>query len=147
MMKLDNLQLLASEGDTGEVIRGLDIIVSVGGKAIGGQKNCKLSIKADSIDTSTKTSGDWKRKISGAKEWSATCDGFYYTGDEGYDAAVDAVLNSTAVDVIIANKGNTVGFKGKAYMSGLDLEADYEDATTYDLTFEGNGKLEKASAV
>ena len=32
-------------------------------------------------------------------------------------------------------------------MSGLDLEADYEDATTYDLTFEGNGKLEKASAV
>ena len=27
-MKLDNLQLLAGEGDTGEVIRGLDIIVS-----------------------------------------------------------------------------------------------------------------------
>lgn len=146
-MKLDDLQLLAVEGDTGEVIRGLDIIVSAGGKAIGGQKNCKLSIKADSIDTSTKTSGDWKRKISGAKEWSATCDGFYYTGDEGYDAAVDAALNSTAVDVVLANKTNTVGFKGKAYIVGLDLDAPYDDALTYDLSFDGNGKLEKASAV
>lgn len=146
-MKLDDLQLLTGEGDTGEVIRGLDIIVSAGGKAIGGQKNCKLSIKADSIDTSTKTSGDWKRKISGAKEWSATCDGFYYTGDEGYDAAVDAVLSSTAVDVVLANKTNTVGFKGKAYIVGLDLDAPYDDALTYDLSFDGNGKLEKASAV
>lgn len=145
-LELDNLQLLADTGDDGEVIRGLDIIVSAGGKAIGGQKNCKLSIKADTIDTSTKTSGDWKRKISGAKEWSVTCNGFYYTGDAGYDAAVDAVLNSTAADVVLANKTNTVGFKGKAYINGLDLDAPYEDALTYDLTFEGNGKLEKANA-
>lgn len=144
-MNLD-LQLLAENGDTGEVIRGLDIIVSIGNQAIGGQKNCKLSIKANVIDTSTKTSGDWERKISGAKSWEATCDGFYYVDDVGYDAAVDAVLNSTAVDVVLANSGKTVGFKGKAYITGLDLDAPYDDAMTYDLSFNGNGKLEKVTA-
>ena len=140
-----NLQLLAETTD-GKPVRGLDILVSVGGTLIGGQKNCKLSIAGDVIDTSTKTSGDWKRKISGAKEWSATCDGFYYKNDAGYKAAVASCINSTAVDIIIADEENTVGFKGNGLFTGFDIDADYEDALTYDLSITGTGKLEEITA-
>lgn len=147
-MKIDmkNMQLLAEGSADGEAVRGLDIILKVGTTAIGGQKNAKISLKSNVIDTSTKTSGDWERKISGAKSWSGNCDGFYYIDDEGYDAAVDAFINSTEVDVILANKENIVGFKGKALITGLDIDAPYDDAMTYDIEVTGTGKLDKVNA-
>lgn len=145
-MKIDmkNMQLLA--GSDGEAVRGLDLIMKVGSVAIGGQKNAKVSMKSDVLDTSTKTSGDWKRNIAGAKEWSATCDGFYYIDDTGYKAAVTAFLGSTEVDIVLANEGNTVGFKGKALITGLDIDAPYDDAMSYSIELTGTGALTEVTS-
>lgn len=139
-----NLQLLASKD--GEAVRGLDLIMKMGTQAIGGQKNANVSMSSNVIDTSTKTSGDWERKISGAKNWSASCDGFYYKDDAGYEAAVDAFINSTEVDVVLATEDGKVGFKGKALITSLDVDAPYDDAMTYSLGITGTGKLEKVTA-
>lgn len=139
-ISMKNIQLLAGESD-GKAVRGLDLIMKVGSTAIGGQKNAKVSMKSDVLDTSTKTSGDWKRNIAGAKEWSGSCDGFYYIDDTGYDAAVTAFLNSTEVDVVLANEGSTVGFKGKALITGLDIDAPYDDAMSYSMEITGTGAL------
>lgn len=148
MLTIDNLQLLAEDSTVdGEAIRGLDVLVKIGTNFIGGQKNAKIALKSNVIDTSTKTSGDWERKISGAKSWDSTCDGFYYKDDVGYDAAVDAFINSTEVDVIWAKSDSTVGFKGKALITSLDLDAPYDDAMTYDIGITGTGKLEKVTTV
>lgn len=129
----------------GTATRGLDLIVKIGTTAIGGQKNAKISMKGNVIDTSTKTSGDWERKISGAKSWSGNCDGFVYLNDTGYDAAVDAFIGSTEVDVVLSNADNTLGFKGKALITGLDLDAPYDDAMTYDIEITGTGALSKVT--
>jgi len=142
ILNMENMQLLAGDGTA---TRGLDLIVKIGSTAIGGQKNAKISMKGNVIDTSTKTSGDWERKISGAKSWSGNCDGFVYLDDAGYDSAVDAFIESTEVDVVLSNASNTLGFKGKALITGLDLDAPYDDAMTYDIEITGTGKLSKVT--
>ena len=55
ILNMENMQLLAGDGTA---TRGLDLIVKIGSTAIGGQKNAKISMKGNVIDTSTKTSGD-----------------------------------------------------------------------------------------
>ena len=141
-ISMGNMQLLAGDGTA---VRGLDLIMKIGSTAIGGQKNAKVSMKSDVLDTSTKTSGDWKRNIAGAKEWSATCDGFYYIDDAGYEAAVDAFINSTEVTIALANTGNTVGFTGKALITSLDIDAPYDDAMSYDMELSGTGALKEVT--
>ena len=124
-----------------EVKRGLDILLSVGDTAIGGQRNASIEMSAESIDVSTKTTGDWKAKMTGAKEWTSDCDGIYLIGDAGYKAALNAFMNGTEVNVKIADSGSTVGFQGKAVITSFSFEAPYEDAMTYEMSFEGVGAL------
>ena len=121
--------------------RGLDILVSVGSTPIGGQQNASIEMSAESIDVSTKTTGDWKAKMPGAKEWTSDCDGLYVAGDAGYKAALNAFINGTEVDVKIADTGSTVGFTGKAVITSFSFEAGYEECMTYAISFEGVGAL------
>ena len=120
--------------------RGLDILLSVGETSIGGQRNASIEMSTEVIDISTKTTGDWTAKMSGAKSWTSDCDGIYMDGDEGYQAALDAFINGTEVDVKIADATSTVGFSGKAITS-FSFEAPYEDTVTYEMSFEGVGEL------
>lgn len=129
-----------------EVKRGLDILISVGQTAIGGQRDASIEMSAETIDVSTKTTGDWKAKMTGAKEWTSDCGGIYLAGDAGYQAALDAFINGTIVDVKIADANSTVGFSGKAVITSFSFEAGYEDALTYELSFEGVGALTPVKA-
>lgn len=121
--------------------RGLDILLSVGETSIGGQRNASIEMSTEVIDISTKTTGDWAAKMSGAKSWTSDCDGIYMDGDEGYQAALDAFINGTEVDVKIADATSTVGFSGKAIITSFSFEAPYEDTVTYEMSFEGVGEL------
>jgi TP901-1 family phage major tail protein len=122
--------------------RGLDILLSIGTTAIGGQRNASIEMSAESIDVSTKTTGDWKAKMTGAKEWSCECDGLYVDGDTGYQSALDAFMNGTTIDVKMADEKATVGFTGKAVITSFSFDAPYEDCMTYTMSFEGVGGLE-----
>ena len=62
-------------------------------------------------------------------------------GDEGYQAALDAFINGTEVNVKIADATSTVGFSGKAIITSFSFEAPYEDTVTYEMSFEGVGEL------
>ena len=123
--------------------RGLDILLSVGDTAIGGQRNASIEMTTETIDISTKTTGDWTAKMAGAKTWTADCDGIYIASDAGYKAALDAFMNGTEVDVKIADGSSTVGFSGKAIITSFSFEAPYDDAMTYEMSFEGVGALTK----
>lgn len=125
--------------------RGLDILLSVGETSIGGQRNASIEMSAEVIDISTKTTGGWTAKMSGAKSWTADCDGIFITSDAGYDAALAAFMAGTEVDVKIADADSTVGFTGKAIITSFSFEAPYEDAMTYEMSFEGIGELKKVA--
>lgn len=128
-----------------KVVRGVDLLLYADTTAIGGQQNTSIKMQADTIDASSKDSGDWYINISGAKQWSADCDGVVYLNDAGYKAAQTAFLNSSEITVVIKNKTGTMNLEGAAYITELDLDAPYEDLVKYTMSIVGAGKLEDKS--
>ena len=123
------------------VTRGLDILVHVGAKAIGGQKGCTLTMEADTIDTSNKNDAGWASFIGGAKQWSVSCDGQFVVDDEGQKAIMDAFVAGTEVDIEMKNQGETIYYKGKACITSVEVDAQFDDVATLAVEFQGLGAL------
>ena len=137
-------------------VQGLSILVYVkDGEskiAVGGQKNCTLSMEADTIDVSNKNDFGWASFIPGAKSWTISCDGQFLTEDDGQDKLMKAFLDSTEVEIVMSNevleaegqeaKAATIEYVGKAVITSLELEAAFDDVFAYSVEFQGKGKLE-----
>ena len=129
------------------VTKGLDILVYVpdaGGSskvAIGGQKGCTLSMEADSIDVSNKNDFGWASTIGGAKSWTVSCDGQFITDDVGQKKLMDCFVAGTEVDVEMKNTGETVYFAGKASITSIEVDAQFDDVATLSIELTGVGAL------
>ena len=129
------------------VTKGLDILVYVPGAsgsekvAIGGQKGCTLSMEADSIDVSNKNDWGWASTIGGAKSWSVSCDGQFITDDAGQKKLMECFVNGTEVDVEMKNTGETVYFAGKASITSIEVDAQFDDVATLSIELTGVGAL------
>lgn len=157
-MKKFDLQLFAGHDGLSQTavnaIAGKDIIIAVWDAtgenllAVKGQQGLTINRSADSIEISSKdTEGGWKSKISGMKEWSIDTDGLYVTGDESHAILSKAFEDSNPVCVKVVNKKTKKGmFAGFACITDYPIEAPYDDAMTYSLTLEGQGKLVDLSA-
>ena len=123
------------------VTRGLDILVHVGTNAVGGQKGCTLTMEADTIDTSNKNDAGWASFIGGANQWSVSCDGQFVVSDQGQKAIMDAFIAGTEVDIEMKNTGETVYYKGKACITSVEVDAQFDDVATLSVEFQGLGAL------
>ena len=128
------------------VTRGLDILVHVGAKAIAGQKGCTLTMESDTIDTSNKNDAGWASFIGGAKQWSVSCDGQFVVDDEGQKAIMDAVIAGTEVEVEMKNQGEKIYYKGKACITSVEVDAQFDDVATLAVEFQGLGALAVSKA-
>lgn len=132
-----------------KAVAGKDILLAVfnndGTKllAVSGQQGLTINRSADSIEVTSKdTEGGWKSKISGMKEWSIDNDGLYVMDDESHQELSLAFDAGDPVCLKVINgKTKTGMFGGLAYITDYPIEAPYDDAMTYSLTFDGNGKL------
>ena len=135
------------------VTRGLDVLVYVGEneqkKVIGGQKGCTLSLEADTIDISNKNDFGWASTISGAKSWTVSCEGQFIADDQGQQALFDAFVAGTEVQIELKNPSETVYFAGKAAITSLEVDAQFDDVCTLSMELQGIGALavEKAGSV
>ena len=127
------------------VTKGLDILIYVGEssnkKAIGGQKGCTLSMEADSIDVSNKNDFGWASTIGGAKSWSVSCDGQFITDDAGQKALMDAFIAGTEVQVEMKNTAESIYFAGKASITSIEVDAQFDDIATLSIELTGVGAL------
>ena len=129
------------------VTKGLDILVYVpdaGGTnkvAIGGQKGCTLSMEADSIDVSNKNDFGWASTIGGAKSWTVSCDGQFITDDAGQKKLMECFVAGTEVEVEMKNTGETVYFAGKASITSIEVDAQFDDVATLSIELTGVGAL------
>ena len=127
------------------VTRGLDVLVYVGEstnkKAIGGQKGCTLSLEADTIDISNKNDFGWASTISGAKSWTVSCEGQFIADDQGQQALFDAFVAGTDVQVEMKNAAESVYFAGKAAITSLEVDAQFDDVCTLSMELQGIGAL------
>ena len=125
----------------GTVTKGLDILVYVGTKAVGGPKGCTLTMEADTIDVSNTTDFGWAPTIGGAKSWSVSCDGQFIADDQGQKALMDGFVAGTEVQVEMKNTGETIYFAGKAAITSLEVDAQFDDVATMSMELQGIGAL------
>ena len=125
----------------GAVTKGLDILVYVGSKAVGGQKGCTLTMEADTIDVSNKNDYGWASTIGGAKSWSVSCDGQFIANDEGQKALMTAFVAGTEVQVEMKNTAQSIYFAGKAAITSLEVDAQFDDVATMTIELQGIGAL------
>ena len=127
------------------VTKGLDILIYAGTggskQAIGGQKGCTLTMEADTIDVSNKNDFGWASTIGGAKSWSVSCDGQFIADDQGQQALFDAFVAGTEVQVEMKNAAESVYFAGKAAITSLEVDAQFDDVCTLSMELQGIGAL------
>ena len=122
-------------------VRGLDVLVYIGETVLGAQKNCTLSLEADTIDVSNKNSFGWADFISGTKNWSVSCDGQFTVEDTAQATLMDAFVAGTLVDIEMKNADSSIYYKGQAAIASIELEAAYDDVFAYSVEFTGKGAL------
>ena len=111
--------------------------------AISGQQGLTINRSKDSIEISSKdTTGGWKAKIAGMKEWSIDNDGLYVKNDESHTELGQYFENDAPICIKIVDIKNELPmFGGLAIITEYSLEAPYDDAMTYSISLEGMGKL------
>ena len=126
-----------------DIIKGLEVLLYVGNNKVGGQRGASLSMSADEIDTTNKTTGQYKTFLVGLKEWSISCDGIVFTDDAGYDALVEAFLAGETVKVQLKNEAGSFAYEGDVAIASMDFDAQYDDALTYSCELKGASALTK----
>lgn len=122
-------------------IRGLEILLYVDGKEVGGQRGASLSMSADELDVTDKNTTGYKKFLVGLKEWSISCDGLVVAGEEGYDALFNAFIAGDVIEVQLKKKDGTFGYQGPVVIASMDFDAQYDDALTYSCELKGAGDL------
>lgn len=124
--------------------RGLDIILTIDNKVVGGQRNATLNREAEVIDITNKVSGGWTENMTSVKSWSIEGDGIFVVDDAALDAIETAFLNGSWVEVKVAD--DAWGYQGRGVITDFPIEANYDDAATYSITITGSGALSKIEA-
>lgn len=124
-------------------IKGLEVLLYVGNNVVGGQRGASLSMSADELDITDKTTEQYKAFLVGLKEWSISCDGLVCTDDAGYAALVEAFLAGNTIEVELKGKG--FGYKGTVAIASMDFDAQYDDALTYSCELKGASALTKVT--
>lgn len=121
--------------------KGNDIKVSVGDTLIGGQQNCSINRETETSDTTTKDSGVWSEAEAIGLSWSVDLDGLVVVGDQGLKALETAWESLQQVDVKYGTSSNYKS--GKAIITSLSSNSANKEKTTYSVSLQGVGALEK----
>lgn len=123
--------------------RGLDIILTIDNKVVGGQRNATLNREAEVIDITNKVSAGWTENMTSVKSWSIEGDGIFVVDDAALDAIEQAFLDGSWVQVKVAD--DAWGYTGRGVITDFPIEANYDDAATYSITITGSGALTKVT--
>ena len=130
----------------GAVTKGLDILVYVVTNEKKKKKGCTLTMEAETIDVSNKNDFGWASTIGGAKSWSVSCDGQFIANDEGQKALMDAFVAGTEVQVEMKNTAESIYFSGKAAITSLEVDAQFDDVATMTIELQGIGALKTSKS-
>ena len=128
---------MAIAGKNGKVVIGTTTTNIVG------IKNWSLELSLETLET-TALGDDWKKYITGLKEWTASAEGDYSitggTDTSGQKALQDAYLAGTSVTIkLYVDDSNYYG--GSCFISSLSIEDPVDDVVSISLEFTGNGEL------
>lgn len=133
-------------------VAGVDVLLKVTDdtgnlRVVGGQTGATLNREAETIDTTDKTSDGWASSLAGIKNWSIDADGFVVLGNEAFDLIEDTfdAREKLIAEIRVGADHNENGktYMGEVYIVDLPLEFAQDDAVTYSISLQGNGKLHR----
>lgn len=147
----------------GKIINGSDLMLFIDNKSIAFATNHKLSITAETVETSSKdTGGKWVSKEVRKLSWNMSTENLYSLNGEGstYDDLFTMMTSRKEIDAIFTLENNYVikadnvpsggwvpctdkQYKGKVVITSLELNAPNGDNATFTASFEGVGALER----
>lgn len=138
------------------VIDGTDLLLSVGGKALGFSTGCKIDTSAETGERVTKeaASGKWKEKFVKTFSESISADGLVLNSGSAtqptYDALKDLMMRGEPVEASYnvrqadSREGKAAGgYKGKYIITSLSLDAQAGDDSKYSVQLENSGAVTK----
>ena len=148
----------------GKVINGSDLMLFITSgsttKSIAFATSHKLTISAETVETSSKASGGkWTNKAVRKLSWNTSTENLYSLSGAGasYDDLFKLMTDRTEIDIVFslekdyATKADEVPtsgwtpstnqYKGKAVITSLELNAPNGDNATFSASFEGVGAL------
>ena len=131
-----------------KVVDGTDLILSVGGSALGYSTGCKISTTTETGERVTKeaTSGKWKEKYVKSFSESISADGFVVADGYNTYAELKAMqLQGKPVDASYGGR-DSVGpsGSGQCIITSLELDAQAGDDAKYSIQLENTGKISGA---
>lgn len=140
------------------VLDGTDLILSVGGNALGYSTGCKVTTSAETGERVTKeaASGKWKEKYVKSFSEQISADGCVLrsvsSGMPTYDELKSLMLAGEPVDASYSlrdgdsRNGKTAGgYKGKYIITSLELDGQAGDDAKYSVKLDNCGAVTKVS--
>lgn len=114
--------------------------------------SCGIDISADTIDTSSKMSGNWKESLVGQLGYTLSSESLLSLkeGHMSFKKLKALMVARTPIKFVIARSVETDGdfpkgeelVKGEAIITALSLKADNGAICTSSISLQGNGALE-----
>lgn len=143
-------------------IKGKNVMIFVGGKAIALATSCTMEINADTEDSATKDDGGWSSDEVVGHNWTASSDSVVGADpttpvDVSYTELTDLCLAGTIVTIIYGAAANasdgevpeagwtvpTSGYQGKAIIDKVSRTDANKQKSTMTVSFKGTGALTK----
>lgn len=118
---------------------GVDVVLLVNDKPVGGQTDAILSRSMAPINITNKIKGDWTESLAGLRTWRVACNGLYVIDDEGLNALEEAFMRNN--EITIKLKLNNKNYFGRALIVDYPLLSKYNVQFKYNLTLLGTGEL------
>ena len=141
-----------------DIILGTDLMLFKGGKALAAATSCKLTLNANTLETSSKDSGKWTSNQAAKLSWSCSSDNLFTIED--YATLMDACIARESIEVQFSTVSNADsdngvpeggwtanknGYKGMAIITSVDMNAPDGDNATYTISMTGTGALSKVT--
>jgi predicted secreted protein len=140
------------------VLDGTNLILSIGGNALGFSTGCKVSTTTETGERVTKeaASGKWKEKYVKSFSETITADGCVLTDGTDttptYDQLKALQLAGNTITATYSLRdgdsrtGKTSGgYSGTYIITSLELDAQAGDDAKYSIQLENSGKVEKVA--
>ena len=133
-------------------VNGSDMLLYVGGKAIGHCTSHKTTINSETKDRAVKpvasasiSAGLWKNKGVTGLSVSISAEGlvFYQESENGYKACLALITAGQSVDVKCMERENTDKpyLTGKFVIGSLERDDSAQDDATYSISLENDGEV------
>lgn len=141
-----------------DLLRGNHVFIYVDNKPIAYAKSTTLSLSADSIDVTSKFSGQFKSALQGQISYTISSD-FLFTnvdtatsGSTSFDSLMATMISAGTVTVVIGTSANSTTFAldkglytGVCSIKSLDMKTDDKDVASCSVQLEGVSALTKVT--